>query len=250
MAIILGLLGLIVGSFIGALTWRWPQKISLLRPRSFCPYCQQQIAWYDNIPVVSFLFLRAKCRRCHKPISFRYPLIEVLTAVFFIFVGQNISLMTTNLTWTKNLGVGALFFYLIISFCLVALFVTDLETLIVPDSLVLLGFLVGFLALVISGISIYLFLLASFAAASFLLLINLLTKGQGMGLGDVKLALFLGLPLGKLVFVWFFWSFLIGALVGCVLLVLGKTKFGKKIAFAPFLIIGFIITSFWSNFLI
>ncbi len=83
---IAGLLGLAIGSFFNVVVYRLPRRMSLLRPGSACPSCGAPIQWYDNIPVVSWIVLRARCRQCHEPISIRYPLIELATGVIFVVV--------------------------------------------------------------------------------------------------------------------------------------------------------------------
>src|SRR3972149_3480762 len=125
--ILLGLIGLCVGSFISAFSYRWPRRIDFFWGRSFCPKCKHPIAWYDNIPVVSFLLLGGKCRRCKKSISPRYPLIELSCALGFVLLG----LKYTELSVFLPLGGHAVvFLLLLLSFfsLLVAIFVIDLET--------------------------------------------------------------------------------------------------------------------------
>ncbi|OGM30233.1 hypothetical protein A2630_03350 [Candidatus Woesebacteria bacterium RIFCSPHIGHO2_01_FULL_44_10] len=218
-------LGLAVGSFLGALTWRLPRGQKITAGRSVCPHCRHKITWYHNIPVFSYLVLQGKCSYCKKKISVRYPLIEIGTALVFMALG-----------WRFGLSLD-LVFYLIVASVALAVLVIDFEHQIIPDSLVFVGLAVG-----LTRFS-YAFVLAGFLAATFLLLTNLVTRGRGMGLGDVKLALFLGTVLGpKLTVVWLMISFITGALVGLALIIFGKTSFGKKIAFGPFLVIGFFVT--------
>lgn len=235
------LLGFIFGSFVNVLIYRLPIR-KPITGRSLCPNCQKQIAWFDNVPLLSFILLRGKCRNCSKKISIRYPLIELLTAIGFLliyllFKGQSV------------FEIGYLLFVFVL---LLPIFVIDLIHQIVPDELVFCGVALVFLFLLLSDSqSIFSSLFASFVSASFILSIHLITKGKGMGLGDVKLALFLGVFLGvSKIIPWFYLSFLTGALVGIILILVRKAKFGKPIAFGPFLILGLIGAYFWGDKLI
>lgn len=224
--VLLFLFGLAIGSFLGALTYRLPRNISIGKGRSFCPNCKKQIKWFDNIPVFSFLILGGKCRNCSTKISFRYPLIEVATAITFVLVGFNI-------------------FNLIIASILIAIFVIDIEHQIIPDSLVFGGFLIVIYNL-LQGTFFWSNLLVGFLAADALLLLHLVTRGKGMGLGDVKLALLLGAIAGIYnLWTWLFFSFLSGAVVGIILLLVKHATMKQKIAFGPFLIIGLILTNYF-----
>src|SRR3989344_75443 len=96
------IIGLVVGSFVGALSYRLPRGISIIKGRSFCPNCRKQVFWYDNIPLLSFLIIGGKCRNCRKSISIRYPLIETLTAFVFLgiyFLLQGVTLMQASLSY-------------------------------------------------------------------------------------------------------------------------------------------------------
>jgi leader peptidase (prepilin peptidase)/N-methyltransferase len=130
-AILAGIFGLLIGSFMNVCIHRWPRDLSVVRPRSRCPSCETQIAAWDNIPVFSWLFLRARCRHCGAPIHWRYPLVELLTGVcFFWFVAQ--------------LGPGpAALKYCVFSAMLIGLVFSDLETLLLPDQLTLGGVVLG-----------------------------------------------------------------------------------------------------------
>jgi len=219
-------LGLILGSFIAALTYRYPKRISNMHGRSFCDRCKKQIAWYDNIPVLSFIFLGGKCRSCRKKISYRYPLIELACAVGFLLV--NFQVVPLAL------------------FCILAIiFVIDFENQVIPDSFIFLGII---LAILNSQFSILNSVLAGLLSASFLLLIHLVTKGRGMGLGDVKFAvlggLIVGLPLSP---IWLFVAFLTGAAAGIILIIDKKAVLKSKIAFGPFLVISIPVTLIWGQ---
>jgi leader peptidase (prepilin peptidase) / N-methyltransferase len=212
--VLLLILGLIFGSFFSAYSFRYAKGISVLKGRSFCDNCHKKISWYDNIPVLSFLILGGRCRDCHKKISWRYPLIELSTAIGFFLIGVNL--------------VNLLIFSI-----LVLIFVIDMENQIIPDSLVFFG--IGILLIFNFSLPS---LLAGMLCATFLLLINLITRGRGMGLGDVKFAILggylVGLPLS---FIWLTLAFLTGGIVSVILILGKKAKLKQKIAFGPFLII-------------
>ena len=261
--VILGyvLLGLAVGSFLGAFTYRYPKGKSVLRGRSFCPLCRRRICWHENVPLVSYALLGRKCRGCKKSISVRYPLIELTTAlgfggIYYLFDscsrGLNCFLPGSSSIqfWYSILGDFTLPFLLFLFSTLVFLFVVDFEEQIIPDRAVFIPLaLLVFLLTLFSPEKLFLHLLAGFLAAGFLLLLHLITKGKGMGLGDVKFALFGGLFLGwPGMLVWLFASFVIGAVVGIALILLGKASFGQKIAFGPFLIVSLVLISLLGTF--
>lgn len=254
--VLLFLLGLVLGSFITALSWRLPRDKSINKGRSVCDKCDKEIAWYDNIPLFSYLFLGGKCRSCDKKISLRYPLIELATGLLFFILGYTLLSCSSLLFdsplcyYQKILGDLALPFFLTIAVLMVAIFVIDLELQIIPDLLVYLLLILVIFLLLLTNIYIWEHLLAGFSAALFLLSLHLITRGKGMGLGDVKLALPVGILLGiKLMITWLFLGFLIGAVVGVVLLVLKKAEFGKHIPFGPFLVISFFLVIIFGGLL-
>ena len=219
--------GIVFGSFISALTWRYPKDISITKGRSICPKCKKQISWFDNIPLLSFILLGGKCRNCKKPISWRYPAIELATGIGFVAIA---SLQGCSLQ-----GVYSIIIFLILE----AIFVIDLENKIIPDSFVFFGiFVVAVYSLIFNPQSTILLFLSGFLAASLLLIIHLLTKGRGMGLGDVKFAVLGGLLVGsKLLLIWLFLAFLTGAAVGIILILGRKAHLKSQIAFGPFLVL-------------
>ncbi|MCK4826113.1 prepilin peptidase, partial [bacterium] len=143
-------------------------------------------------------------------------------------------------------------FLLLVFSIVLMIFIIDLEKRIIPDELSLFGLVLVFLSLLLfNPSSLYIHLLAGFSAGVFLLLIHILTSGKGMGLGDVKLALFLGSLLGwPWTAVWLFGAFLTGAIVGSILILIKKISFGKQIAFGPFLILSLVITLIWGEILL
>jgi len=231
-------IGLALGSFLGALTHRLPRKESFVKGRSRCPRCRAEIKWYDNLPLLSFLLLGGRCRSCGQKISLRYPLIEVATAIGILGI--------------YLLGLQSPIFLVLVLLTTISIFVIDLEKKIIPDELIFLGLGLTTLALFLGwGDNFYLHLLGGFSSSFFLLLIHLLTRGRGMGLGDVKYALFAGTFLGWPRSVsWLFLSFLTGAGVGVILILLGKAKLGKHIAFGPFLAFSLILAYLFGETLI
>lgn len=217
--------GLIVGSFLAALSYRLPRKISIKKGRSFCPECKVKISWYDNVPVLSYIILRGRCRHCSKMISWRYPAIELTTAISFVLIGLNP-------------------FMLLISCLLITIFVIDLEDQIIPDELVFIGLVAFILVSFIdpNRYPLFIGLLAGFLSALFLLFVNIVTKGQGMGLGDVKLVILLGAILGRDSINFMLLSFLTGGALAVILILTKKAGLKQKIAFGPFLIIGFLLS--------
>jgi leader peptidase (prepilin peptidase) / N-methyltransferase len=250
---ILTLLGLIFGSFISALSYRLVNGISIFKGRSFCDQCKKQIRWFDNIPIFSFYFLKGKSACCKELISLRYPLIEFATTVIFFITGF-VLIHSGNsenpvYIWHKLLGFSALPNLLFISVFLITIFVTDFEKKLILDSCIFIPLAITLLLIIFFNPDYtYANLFLAFASASFFLLIHLLTKGRGMGLGDVKLVLIPPLILGwPYTIIWLFLSFIIGAVVGVILILLGKAKFGKQIPFGPFLIISYFIVLFWGE---
>lgn len=240
---LIAILGLVFGSFISSITWRIPKAKTIFFDRSICPKCKKRISFFDNIPLISYLILGAKCRNCKKRISIRYPLIELSSMIgflslFFVFKGYPLLLLLT---------VYVLFLVTL------TIFIIDLERQIIPDNLVFILFLLFILKSYFlsaqAGLNpnseniIWDNIFFGFTASLFLLFLHLVTKGKGMGLGDVKLALPLGFLLGGLPAYYFmFYSFLTGAIVGIILILAKKASFGQRIAFGPFMIIGFWIS--------
>lgn len=130
-ALLAGIFGLLIGSFLNVCIHRWPRDLSVVSPRSACPECSTPIAWYDNIPVVSYAVLRARCRHCRARISWRYPVVELLTGLCFAYIVYRAGLTPMAAK------------YCIFSAILLALIFSDLETLLLPDELTIGGFAIG-----------------------------------------------------------------------------------------------------------
>lgn len=247
------LLGIVLGSFASVFTYRFPRGIDFVKGRSFCDKCGKRIRWFDNIPLVSYLLLGGKCRDCSKKISPRYPLIEVATALIFLAL-FGVSLYCPHFSspvcyWQAGLGVLSYPFIILVFLLSIFIFIIDFEKRIIPDELIFISLLLVALFLILGNFKLfYLHLFSALLSAFTLLFLHLVTKGKGMGLGDVKYALVPGLFLGwPLSLVWLFVSFLTGAIVA-IILILARRAHGKdKIAFGPFLVFSFVIVALFGN---
>lgn len=233
------LFGMAVGSFLNVCIYRLPRPLSLIRPRSMCPSCQAKIAFYDNIPVLSYLWLRGRCRHCGAAISLRYPMVEVVSGLFAVAI-----LIHYGLSWE------ALFLYALVAALLVVTFV-DIDHQIIPDVITYPGIAVGFLASFLVGHITYKESLFGIILGGGILLLvasgyNLLTKREGMGGGDIKLLAMIGAFLGwKGIIFTIFVGSAIGAAVGTVSAL--RTEKGRKLAipFGPFLSLGALLFIFF-----
>jgi len=252
---LLAAVGLVFGSFLGALSYRLPRNISIIKGRSFCPNCQKPIAWFDNIPLLSFLLLKGRCRNCQKKISWRYFLIEFSTGAIFVFYLFN--LLNCHFLFSQNLacrlfsqfGMSSVVVSLVLFLIVISIFIIDFEKKIIPDELNFWGLVLTFFFLLFSGYSGILnsFFWGSFFSSLFIF-IYLLTRGRGMGLGDAKVVFWLGFFLGwPWIILWLLLAFLTGAGVGIILILLKKTSFGKEISFGPFLAFSFFLIFFFGD---
>lgn len=252
--LVLFLAGLIFGSFATALSYRIPRGINWKTERSECTKCHKKLKWYDNIPLLSYLFLWGKCRFCREKISCRYPLIEVFSGLIFVatYLAFYFSDSTLLSLFRNELGFMGLIFTLIVFFLCYLILIIDWENKIIPDEIIVfLSTLIITTFIILDYSNIYLHIVCAFAASFFLLSINLLTKGRGMGLGDVKLSVPIGLLLGfPYTPLWIFLSFILGAIVAIVLLMLKKAKRKDEIPFGPFLVAAFILVFLWGNTLL
>ncbi len=235
----LGAFGAAIGSFVNVLAYRLPRRESVVKPRSRCPQCGTQIAGYDNIPVVSWLALRGRCRHCRSAISVRYPLVEALTGLLFVVVGVKIGLEDTLLP------------ALALTITLVAAAETDLEHRIIPNRLVAVSAIAAVVLWAIADPGRLPENLIAGAAAGGLMLAVAIAYPAGMGMGDVKLAGVMGLYLGASVAPALFCGFAAGAVVGIgVVLVRGASARKQGVPFGPFLALGGIVGLLWGPELI
>jgi leader peptidase (prepilin peptidase)/N-methyltransferase len=229
------LFGLVIGSFLNVVIYRVPRHESLLRPGSHCPGCDAAIRWYDNIPLVSWIVLRGRCRSCKNRISIRYPLVEGFTGASF-----GLAAWRFGLDWPVLLA----WFVIAIVLCLALI---DLDHMILPSVITLPAAAIGLGASVALHPEKWWWYLASAAGAAafcFILAIGW-PGGAGMGGGDVTMALFVGSVLGfPAVLVGFFFAVLLGFLVGMYMLVVQKKSRKTQVPFGPFLSIGTYVAFF------
>jgi leader peptidase (prepilin peptidase)/N-methyltransferase len=223
--------GLALGSFLNVVAARVPLRRSVVHPRSACMTCKAEIAWYDNIPIVSWLLLRGRCRHCGATIPWKYPLVELVTA---ILVGACVLAFGPTL----DAAVAALF-----CAALVAVSVTDLEHRVIPNRIVLPAAAIVLAAQTALHPSPE-WALGAFLAALFLF-VAAFAYPAGMGMGDVKLALLLGAMLGRTVPVAMMFAML-SALVPSIALLVRHGAAARKMAipFGPFLAVGGIVALF------
>jgi len=235
-------LGLVFGSFLNVVIHRLPLGRSIVRPGSACPDCGAGIRFYDNIPVVSYLVLRGKCRECGSRISVRYPLVELFTAFSFWLAHRYFADEPLHLAMT-----------LVFLCLLIALALIDFDHMILPDELTIGGG-IGFLiyAFFNPALSVWNAWGTALGTSLFFILLYLVylrvRKIEGLGLGDVKMVVFLGAFLGleKCVIALLLAS-LSGLIVGLFLIVFRKKDLKFALPFGTFLALGSYISVFWGD---
>jgi len=256
-ALIIFIFGLGIGSFLNVCIYRMPKEESIVKPRSYCPNCKRAILWYDNIPLLSYILLKGRCRFCKDKISFRYFLVELLTGFLFLFL-------------FKHYGLGFDFVFYILFCCglIVATFV-DISHRIIPDEISLGGIVLGFILNTIKGVSKHSFLpikdsllgifigggIIYLTGLSFdLIYFKLLKKPpidgetESMGFGDVKFLAMIGAFLGwQGCLLTFFIAPFLGAFYGLINLFLTKKH---TIPYGPFLSLGAFISMLWGKTII
>ena len=236
--------GMVVGSFLNVCICRMPNGESIVSPPSHCPHCSYRIRWYDNIPLLSYLVLRGKCRGCGAHISLQYPLVELINGILTLFL---------FLRFGPTLVFAVLFL-----FCsaLVVITFIDIEHQIIPDEISLSGIVLGFvLSFFLKGHSWLNALLGILLGGGSLLLVaytyQRLTGKDGMGGGDIKLLAMMGAFLGwKAIPFIIFASSLIGSVVGVTIMMLQKKDSKLAIPFGPYLAFGAVLYIFYGKPLI
>lgn len=232
------LIGMCIGSFLNVCIYRLPEGNSIVRPPSSCPVCNTPIKWYDNIPVVSYILLRGRCRKCGTRISFRYPMVELLTGLF------------AWITWMEfGFTVSSLIYFVFITALLVITFI-DIDHRIIPDIISLPGIPMGFAAsFVLPSMDWVSALLGILAGGGSLMLVaygyQFFRGKDGMGGGDIKLLAMIGAFLGwKGVLFTIIASSFTGTVVGVMMMVRAGKGMKMALPFGPFLSIGAILYIF------
>lgn len=248
MEIAIFIIGLTVGSFLNVCIYRLPRNISIVTPPSSCPSCHQKIRPIDNIPVISYLLLRGRCKFCGGKISIRYPFVELLNGLLYLFV-----------FYTFGFGWHLIPLFAFLSAMIVITFI-DLDFQIIPDVITLPGIIIGVLSatfLLVDPLQNYTSsnakvgllnsIIGLFLGGGLFYLIALVSKG-GMGGGDIKLMAMIGAFLGwKAVLMVTLIGSLTGSIVGIFLMIFKGKDRKTKIPFGPFLALGSIITLFFGS---
>lgn len=238
-------LGAFIGSFLNVLVHRLPRKENFVTGRSHCPKCKELIHWYDNIPIFSFVILGAKCRCCKEPISWRYPLVELVTACFFLVLYKLYGVSFHSM-------IAAIFFSMLLVVTLI-----DFEFYIIPDRITYPGMVLG-LALswvnpLVTPLEALIGLLAGGASLYLLAMLgDLLFKKESLGGGDIKLAAMLGAFLGWKNIIFIFFGAAVFGLIYALLQMAASRKegAGRMIPFGPFLSLAAIVALFFGETLI
>lgn len=239
--ILITVLGLLFGSYLNSWIWRVHEEKYCFGGRSMCVHCGKALPWYENIPLFSFIFLRGKCSSCKKPIPVDYFLVELVTGFLFFFIAY--------FSLAHSLSAPAIFRLLFFTGVLIVTFVYDAKYSEVLTDVTWLAALVGFIFNYrYLGFSIQNMLVGFVFGAGFFLVQYLLTRGKGVGGGDVRL--------GAMIGVWVGWpgvlfalliSYVIGAIFSIPLLITKQKKFSSAIPFGTFLALGTMATLLWGS---
>ena len=244
MLIIFLIFGLIIGSFLNAVVYRLEAVESLLE-RSHCPHCKKKVRWFDNVPLVSFILLSARCRDCGEKISWQYPVVEASTGIMFALLGNYFFNLSDVSSWTLTAS------YLIIFSILMIIFVYDFKYMEIPMLVLWIGIGVSLVYFIFSDYQVFHLavsildlktisgLLGALIAGGFFFALAAYSKETWMGYGDADLGLLAGLVVGW-PNVWgaLLLSFTLGALISVMLICFGRKTMKSQVPFAPFLISG------------
>lgn len=234
LSLIIFIYGILIGSFLNVCIYRIPRKENIITTRSHCMTCGYVLKWYDLIPLFSYLSLKGRCRKCGEKISLQYPLVELMNGIFYVLVFN-----------TYGLTLESILFVLLTS-SLIVLSIIDFRTYEIPVGINRFILILGMLRVIFDYKHVTDYIIGFLCVAGFLKLLYLITKGRGIGGGDIKLMAGVGLLLGyKLTIL----AFLLGCIIGSVIHVMRMKIKGADsvLAFGPYLSLGIFITILYGN---
>ncbi|MFA6551123.1 MAG: prepilin peptidase [Patescibacteria group bacterium] len=246
------IVGLCFGSFLNCFIYRLHEQKTILG-RSFCPRCKKQIAWYDNIPLLSFILLKGKCRHCKKKISWQYPAVELVTAVLFVLIYINYQLPITNdqLVSSFQFPVSNIILFardLIFISVLIIVFIYDLRWQLILDKITLPAMVIALGFNLFLGAGWQNLLLAAIMGGGFFLAQYLISRGRWVGGGDIRLGALMGLMLGwPQILTALFLAYVSGAIIGVGLLVARKKQWSSQVPFGTFLSAATVVVLLWGS---
>ncbi len=255
MILLFFLIGICFGSFANVIVDR-TENGKNINGRSKCDFCGYQLKWFDNIPIVSFLILKAKCRKCRKKLSWQYPAVELFTGIVFAISAWQLGV---SQFFESPLFLVSSLLLMITAFLFVLVIVWDLKYMIIPNELVIAGIVVTIL---IFGIRFFIDpceifdwncfwvsgILGAVVMTGFFWILYAVSKGKWIGGGDVKLAVWLGLLIGlKMVYPALMIAYIVGVIVAIFLIIRGKKGMKSQLPFGPFLILGAYVVVFFQD---
>ncbi len=240
------LFGLIIGSFLNCFIWRLHTGEGV-GGRSYCPKCRKQIAWHDNIPVISYLILKGKCRGCGQTISWQYPIVELATGVLFV-ISLIINFQFSNNFQFPISSLLFLFKYWLVIAVMIIIFIYDLRWYLILDKITLPASVLFFILNIFLGFYWQNLLISGIIGGGFFLLQFLISKGKWIGGGDIRMGFLMGVILGwPQIILALFLAYILGSIIGSGLLLFGRKKWGSEIPFGTFLAAATIVTVFWGD---
>lgn len=226
------LYGIVIGSFLNVCIYRIPKNESIVTVGSHCMSCNHDLAWYDLFPLFSFLFLKGKCRYCGVKLSRQYPTVEFLNGILYVIV-----------IGVKGINAESVLYCFLVS-ALLVLSVIDLRIMEIPISINAFILCVGIVHAIVDYKNVVHYIIGFFAASLFLLLCLILTRGKGIGGGDIKLMAVAGLCVG-----WqnIMFALVVGCIVGSIVqcIIIAVTKNKSKFAMGPYLSVGIFVAMLW-----
>lgn len=228
------LFGIVIGSFLNVCIYRIPMHETIVSERSHCMKCGYQLAWYDLVPLFSWLALRGRCRKCKAPISPQYPIVEAVNGVLYVLI-----------FWVKDFTLESVFYCLLVS-ALIVLSVIDWRTYEIPIGINIFILTLGVLHLLTDLKNWPIYIIGFFSVSIFLFLIVVLSKGRAMGGGDVKLMAVAGLLIGwQNIVLALFLGCIIGSVIHIIRMKVSDAE--SMLAMGPYLSVGIFIAAMWGS---